>query len=168
MAVQAHISVNYVFSSKNAVFEDIWVRVDYNKIHLIIVNVYFPSKSQPEAYQTFIHSIELLRRKYPLAKFLIFGDFNLPEVIWFKGDSLMSPGANCSIAAQVLLENIYYLELEQINCFKNVYGTILDLVFFEDSSNIDVMLEDFPLSTVDIHHPALDVNINIKVKNFTS
>ncbi|KAF2904377.1 hypothetical protein ILUMI_01798 [Ignelater luminosus] len=162
IAVQTHISANYVFSSKNAAFEDIWVRVDYNKIHLIIGNVYFPPRSQPEVYQTFIDSIELLRRKYSSAKFLIFGDFNLPEVIWFKDDSLMSPGANCSIAAQLLLEYIYYLELEQINCFNNVYGNILDLVFSEDSSNIDVMLADFPLSTVDVHHPALDVNVNIK------
>ncbi|KAF2881396.1 hypothetical protein ILUMI_24770 [Ignelater luminosus] len=106
IAVQGHISANYVFSSKNAAFEDVWVRVDYNKIHLIIGNVYVPPRSQPEEYQTFIDSIELLRRKYPSAKFLIFGDFNLPEIIWFKNDSLMSPGANCSIAAQVLLENI--------------------------------------------------------------
>lgn len=50
------------------------------------------------------------------------------------------------------MDNIYYLELQQINWFEDVHSNLLDLVCSKDSSNI--MLSKFPLDIVDIFTPS--------------
>lgn len=93
----------------------------------------------------------------PNDSFLILGDFNMPNLTWFRqpGESYMYP-TNISGWHQInFFDNLKFCNVEQYNHLKNFNGRHLDLVF----SNCEVTVEasSDPLVNVDPNHPALIV-----------
>ena len=60
---------------------------DYNvNNNLLIGSVYFPPLSNSECYKEYISALEFLSLRYSSHELLLFGDFNLPKVLWINND----------------------------------------------------------------------------------
>lgn len=143
-------------------FEDLWIQVSFTNFNAIIGVAYFPPNSQRISYENFIDTVETLRRDHPNVNFLVFGDFNLPGINWTSEDNFMVPNGYLSAEADVLLENMYYLELQQVNHTNNSNGRILDLIFTDELHDLHINTPEMTLSNIDQHHPALELTFNTK------
>lgn len=60
----------------------LFVKFTVGPTSFIIGGVYLPSSSPYVFYEAHISSVDNLISKYPNHKFIIRGDYNLPEVLW--------------------------------------------------------------------------------------
>lgn len=90
------------------------------------------------------------------SKFLIFGDYNLPNFN-LKSGSIVPTVARAGSLESSVLAHISYLNFMQFNLIYNCCRSLLDLVF-SNMFNINVINEIQPLlPLVPMYHPALTV-----------
>ena len=88
---------------------------------------------------------------------VIFGDFNLPGIDWTRDDETLThaPTNELNELETVVVDSLSAEGFVQVNGFKNCYGRTLDLVLTNDCDDMDILLSDHALSTIDLHHPPL-------------
>ena len=89
---------------------------------------------------------------------LIFGDFNLPGIVWEPADSdgtSMFPGSTNTVVEMDFVDACLSLGLCQINCIRNHQGRLLDLIFTNCSDEKQVAGSTDALVSEDLYHPAL-------------
>lgn len=144
---------------KHKSVEQIFVLLNIPNRKIIIGCVYIPPASDLQTYKNHNEDIEVLKFKYPKAKFIIAGDYNLPN--WTsQGDN--GPATNqaelqCAKCSEIRDMSLF-LGLTQSNKVFNINNRMLDLVFSSDSK-IVVELSDELLLPLDQHHPPLDIII---------
>ena len=143
-------------------FEDIWIELRVGEVGIVIGCAYVPPGSPLESYQSFCNTCESLKNKFEHHKFLIFGDFNLPTIVWSMEDSTLVPGGLQTPTAETVIDSMFFLELEQINPVINTLGRTLDLVFADEFDSRVVRQCDDPLLGLDLHHPALELHLDLK------
>lgn len=108
---------------------------------LYLLASYIPPRSNFDLYKAHTDNIvSLVQNKLADNQICIFGDFNLPEVMWsnnFSNFGLIPNNITTSLESYVI-DNILSNGLVQINNFVNNLGRILDLVFVSDNINISV------------------------------
>ena len=139
-----------------------YVQVLLENVKLILGCVYLPPGSLPEIYQSFCDTCEFLKNKYESHKFLLFDDFNLPLIKWVVENGFLVPGELSTPASRILVDSMFFLELEQINCVRNDMNCTLDLLFIDEFEHFTVMPSIHPLLRIDSLHPALELLIKLK------
>ena len=139
-------------------FDDLWMRLRVKEVHIVITCVlpHPGSHSQTKRIQ------KDLRNRYDTSKFFVLGDFNFPEVSWSVEDNLMIPRNISTPSAEILINSLFYLELQQNNHIENENGRLLDLLFSDDFNNLSVFCSEIPLITQVIHHPPLEMVFDIR------
>lgn len=146
----------------NLAFEDVWVSLLFNQIKVIICCVYIPPNSSVECYQSFCNTCESLKNRYENCKFIVCGDFNLPNVQWSVEDDTLVPLALNSPSAETVMESMFFLELQQINPHLNSHNRILDLIFADDVfAKSTILLSSNPLVGIDTYHPPIECYFDI-------
>lgn len=145
--------------ANNPAFEDVWLRAKVDNIDFILCCVYFPPNSLPFAYESFVHTLKKYRTRYNNSKFILVGDFNFPAVRWTCEENCLIPENLPNESSEILLENVTYLGLLQVNCHPNALNRYLDLIFV-DQLDFVVRKSDFALGKVDPHHPPLEIVLN--------
>ena len=154
------IAANLLTVSINPAFEDVWVQAVIGNREIIICSVYFPPNSDQPAYQLFINNLLMVRRHHRKANIIIAGDFNLSSISWHLEEDVLVPSYTPDPCIETLIDNVSCLELQQQNNILNHQGRLLDLIFC-DEIDVSVKLASEPLSTVDIYHPPLEINLDI-------
>lgn len=143
-------------------YEDMWIELRFAETKMIVGCLYIPPNSSPESYQSFCNTCESLRNKYDHHKFLIYGDFNLPTIEWYMEDSSLIPKMPKNSCAEIVIDSMFFLELEQINSITNVLGRTLDLIFADEFDSHAVVRSIDPLLDQDQYHPPLELHLDFK------
>ena len=77
------ISINYNFNSN---FEQLFVTINQGNLHYVMGAVYIPPRSDQDIYLEHMQSVEQLQASFPNHQFVICGDYNLPETVWWCMD----------------------------------------------------------------------------------
>lgn len=154
------ISIRKLFHSKllklkNKNIEQIAILAKLKTTKIIIVCAYIPPQASVDVYCKHCDEIESLKMKYPDAKLIIFGDFNLPNVNWAQPTESSNP---ISAKAQLIIDTINFINLKQLNHVKNINDRILDLVI-SNINNSNVSESQESIVSIDSHHPPLQAII---------
>jgi hypothetical protein len=124
---------------KHTAVEHVFVNVRVKSQVIIFVCVYIPPASDVAIYKAHSEVIEELYKKYPKARVIIVGDYNLPNIGWVAGadnddlEVMATLDRPCEKTASVL-DMFHYLQLHQLNLVRNHNNRILDLVFSGDTN----------------------------------
>lgn len=138
--------------------EHLFVEVRIGLNLFIIVAVYIPPSSLPDVYESHCRSVLDVMYSYSDAKFIILGDFNLPNITWLPNSSSLhyhASGGSHSRQADIICEYFNLCNFYQHNLVKNSSGYELDLIF-SSYRNLHVCAALDPLIHCDVHHPALE------------
>lgn len=157
--------VSYRIAKWECYSEEIWVCINFGLTNLYLNVPYIYPGAKPSDYENYFDNINyIMNQNKTNSSFLIIGDFNLPFIKWkLKPNNLIKPCLCDNRSAQALTECINFTGLNQFNYIHNVNNTILDLVLsnisfssIKCSESIDVLVK------TDRHHPALEIDLNIK------
>lgn len=126
-----------------------------NTKKLIISCVYFPPNSASSSYIDYFNILDNLISSCPNDDFLLFGDFNLPNL----NNTSFNKNINPSSPESIFLENLAFLNLYQINTILNYNGGMLDLILSNISTHV-ITLNTDSIVPVDRYHPPLNVHFN--------
>jgi hypothetical protein len=133
---------------------------------IIIIAIYIPSNSSVDVYKYHYTEIENLRVIFSDYTFIIVGDFNLPGIKWSnQNPALLS--SQSSDKSKIFAETIAYEQFFQQHFIPNYRNNILDLVI-SDNHTLEVSKGSFPLVSVDVAHPPLQINGPIFVSSLKS
>lgn len=103
------------------------------------------------------------------ATVIIVGDYNRPKTFWRRSqDFYLEPIYGRSATSTVdddLCDTMCVLGLSQFNHYRNLKGSILDLVMTKmPHGQVDLGVSDFPLTKIDrLYHPPLDINLKLLI-----
>lgn len=136
------------------------IRISIQPTNIVLIIVYIPPYSSRTTMVSELASIfKLITRFLPEDNILIFGDFNMPIIIWQSHED--HPGSLIATATKFKFEN-NFVELltsfcmKQINHIASQFGKFLDLIIATDITNVTIQ-EAFGTQLLDsttIHHPA--------------
>jgi hypothetical protein len=138
------------------------------KMHIICI--YLEPKYSCTKLELLLNNLEKIYHDNSDDKFLIIGDWNIPEFVSFNCDALdLARSANIELLKCRLLYNfLCFCDLNQLNHVVNSNNKLLDL--FISNFTLNVELCDCPLANIDIHHPPLtcefETSCNIKPQVF--
>lgn len=146
-------------SSNSLLFDDVWSEIILMERNpLIVCGVYFPPCSISDAYDEFATTVERYKAKFENSRFIIAGDFNLPDIQWQFDECVMFPLIISPKRAENFIESFTYMELFQRNGISNIQNRILDLIFSDYSTEFTVMGSEEILSKIDALHPPLVIS----------
>jgi Reverse transcriptase (RNA-dependent DNA polymerase) len=147
--------------------EEIWITVEISKGKFIhIVCAYFPHNFlHSSLLSSFFDFTAELIFKYPNDVFILTGDFNISYANWLPRagsdciDNELLINHNNDSLAMLLADFISFTNVKQFNNIHNHNNRILDLIL----SNSPCILKccDYPLTRVDLNHPALVFDLPI-------
>lgn len=148
--------------------EDLWVtltlknkkpHINY-KLHICVVYICTQKggNSLNTQLDNFSNNLVDIILNHPSDKFILLGDFNLPNIDWqFANEDLHLSPSNIQGPVQTsLFDNFNLCNLMQYNSHINVNDRILDLILSND--HVSVSCCDSPLVPEDSHHKALCVS----------
>lgn len=148
--------------------EDLWITITLHrkrppisyKMHICVVYICNQNLGHSQAGQltNFSNNLTDIVLKHPSDKFLVLGDFNLPNIKWEPADDGQSftPSNIQGHVQTSLFDNFTVCNLSQFNSHLNVNKKILDLVLSNDE--VSVASCDDPLVPEDPHHKAICVS----------
>ncbi|KAG5897552.1 hypothetical protein JTB14_007268 [Gonioctena quinquepunctata] len=129
------------------------------KSKFLLGGVYIPPKSNLQIYYDHVESVFELFNTHPDHEFLVFGDYNIPDLIWTPQENSLKASCPDSSPGKVVNDSLSTIGLNQVNCIPNNHGVFLDLVF---SHLITVVaLADELLMDVNYHHNAYSLEIAV-------
>lgn len=102
------ININYNINSK---FEQLFVTISQGNLNFVIGAVYIPPRSNQEVYLEHTQIVEQLQVSLPNHQFIICGDYNLPEAIWWCTDGVFLADFPHNSAASVVHECFNFLNI---------------------------------------------------------
>lgn len=130
--------------------EDSWITVKHRNYKIHICCVYLPGSLPTDDFISFVDNVEKRMKGNKNDRFLIVGDFNLPD--YTSAKSLARDGSKKGVLQD--LEDFY--GLRQLNRGRNVNGRTLDLVFCNEVVSVT---KERGLVAEDAHHPALKIKL---------
>ncbi|XP_050516531.1 uncharacterized protein LOC126891399 [Diabrotica virgifera virgifera] len=160
------IAVKKCYSSRSILLphvhlEELFVEVCTLNECYIFGTVYLPPNSALISYENHCISIESVCNNFPEHKFILTGDYNLPNSEWYH-DKRGVFSNNSNTATDTLVDTFAFYNLFQLNHITNCNGVLLDLVFANDNENVTVEIANDYLLPCDRYHPALSISLAIK------
>lgn len=148
--------------------EAVSVTINCGTLNIHVCCAYIPPGSAPKLYE-FTRQLIAIVRQHPDDKFVICGDFNLPEISWTCDISCICTASSAVSPRSVnFIDSISLCELNQYNHFLNSSDHTLDLIFarFLDVTNFQRCMT--PLVDEDVAHTTLEFTCNVMYhKNLT-
>ncbi|KAF0694325.1 Reverse transcriptase domain-containing protein, partial [Aphis craccivora] len=161
IAVKSRFSCRRLPILDNSV-EQLFIQISEKSSSLVIGAVYIPPASDINVYDIHFNAIDVLLNNNYHSKFLIFGDYNLPNISWKSvNGSIVPSGARAGSLESNVLAHLSYLNLMQFNLIYNRSGSLLDLIF-SNVFDINVINENHTLLPLDsMYHPALSLELPV-------
>ena len=128
IAVKTELNITEVTSSKTTEFISGTLKLSDNK--KMVIGAYYrpPSRNDDQYLKDTRSEFESLRRKHKQAKFIIGGDFNLPDISW-QNNTIRNSASYPKKVNQHYLDLVSDLDLEQMVSTPTRQNNILDLIF---------------------------------------
>ncbi|XP_071055009.1 uncharacterized protein [Onthophagus taurus] len=140
----------------NSDAEDVCLSVECAIGCVFVCCVYLPP-GDPESISVFLRKMSSIRDAYPDNLILIVGDFNLPNIVWYRwNDGNLVPSGGGDLRSGEFLETYRYCNLWQFNDISNDNLKILDLILSSTACIQEVKSCPDPLVGLDRHHPAVE------------
>lgn len=153
VTVDSHLNSKILNVTANCI-EQVIVQIQLGSNVFIICCIYIPPTSTFTLYEQFFLSINELYLSNPKAKFILFGNFNLPSLDW----SLYTLPLLCnSQIDSYFVSMLSHYNFNQFNLVRN-HNNILDLAL--SNAHITVSNDPDSLLPIDLHHPALNISLN--------
>jgi len=161
IAVKSRLSCRRLPILDNSV-EQLFIQISEKSLSLVIGAVYIPSAFNINVYDIHFNAIDVLLNNNCHSKFLIFGDYNLPNISWQTVNGSFAPsGARARSLESNVLAHLSNLNLMQFNLIYNRSGSLLDLIF-SNVFDINVINENHTLLPMDsMYHPALSFELPV-------
>lgn len=143
-------------------YDNVWLKLSTNDSTKLFVNcIYINDKTNFDSLMLYFDLlVDIVNRREPNSKFLIFGDFNIPSIEWYQVNGKCIALHQEGRMANELVNMLTFTELDQINQIKNFYNRTLDLIL---SSNLTICCKKaLPIINEDLYHPALQVKFDAK------
>lgn len=155
------------FDLLNSDVEMVAVKLKFSSHHVYLFCVYIPPNMPAELYQKCSENIKIaIEDCSPDDRFLICGDFNLPDVDWlfFEEDNCFLPISSSGDKAVEFLGSLSSFSLHQVNSICNHMNRLLDLVLYDDPNEVKIA-ETKNALPLDMYHPALEICLSLECKN---
>lgn len=133
--------------------------------------LYIPSGSSDEIYRRYHDVLTLFLGFVGINcsdTFLIFGDFNLPNIEWCResdGHNFLLPTNVKSGIQEDLITYLLGSDLSQLSGVRNRRGRLLDLLFSNAVDQVTVAECEYPLVPVDVDHIPFEGTLDITTVN---
>lgn len=146
------------------IIEQVFVSIGSPQTGIILGAVYFPPRSSGWVYTVFSDTLDRVTSDLPTSTLCLVGDFNLSHGFWqtnaLSSTVLAEHGAPLEEVAAIeeISNACSYHNLFQVNCVRNAYNSLLDLVLTQDGAT-NVCAADYVLVPPDPYHPPLYIEI---------
>ncbi|KAI5727805.1 hypothetical protein M8J77_007187 [Diaphorina citri] len=128
--------------------------------HFLLGCVYIPPNSGHEVYAEHCSVVEELSCRFPDAKVILAGDYNLPDATWsLDEESSMIVDCDRRSPAVSVCESFNSISLSQVNSLSNSHGKFLDLLFSSECIATERCLD--PILADNFHHNSFSFNIPV-------
>lgn len=135
--------------------EQLFIKLTIGCHKILLGNSYISGVSSVDIYEGFCFSLMHLVESDNFTDIIVWGDFNLPNVLWQKCETGSVPTGVLRNEVIAIADCITYLGLYQLINIPNIYGNFLDLMFC-NHPNVDVKVCPQPLLKLDLPHPAFE------------
>lgn len=150
--------------------EQLWIKVILRESILYVCCLYIAPDSTDLIYSKHIQSINIkMKLLNENDSVLIFGDFNLPNIVWkdiceFDSDlkNYLIPFDVKFVKESCIVDGMSFNNLLQINSIRNCNFNLLDLVFCNIENDCKIYKSDYPLVSVDKYHVPVEIIIQIE------
>ena len=136
VAIKSNINFNIInINTSSTTADHCFIEIITSHRRYILGLSYFPPISELESYINYSTFLDELHNSYPDHAFMIFGDFNLPQITWHNDNNSISYSYNSNSpqlarqAAEQLCEIFSLLDLEQQHPILAPKTYSLDLLF---------------------------------------
>lgn len=138
--------------------EHIFTYFSVGGCNFVIGDVYIPPKSSHIIYESHVNFVEYLIKLYPNHTFIIFGDYNIPEVSWDNDVDGLTYHFSQSSSVYCIPESFFANNFFQMNFIPNCSNNSLDLILCNvNSLTVEKSFE--PAVSIDPYHPALTISL---------
>lgn len=147
-----------------AEIEQIFLKITFNNIKMILGCVYIPPDTSSDVYSHHCNTVESIYFKFPEYNFVITGDFNLNTFDWS-----VYPNSQNHKSGNILYNTyINFLKLKQCNSIINCIGRTLDCIMLSDQAELtSIYLSDSLVPSIDKYHPPIEFLIKFKKSLFS-
>jgi len=172
IAVKRKFDVSEVDVFHKEFLEHVWLKFKFPNKNLFLCAIYLAPDVDLACYSMHVEDVKYIFDSLEINDdMIVCGDYNLSEVQWTRDteSNLLLPLNILKEKSQVLLENVAFCDLDQINDVPNERGKYLDLVFSNViDSKIRINQCEQPLVKLDRHHLAYEFNYNSMDYEFVS
>ena len=161
IATRKHLPVQ-LLDITNTNVEHLFILIKSLSCKLIVGAVYIPPASDSTIYKQHCDDIELIFSRFPNAKFLLTGDYNISDFC-----NLSNIHQPCSRPSSAIIDMSNLLGINQINYVRNSYNGLLDLVF-SNFHNASLVPSIDSLLPIDRYHPPLFIKLSHIFNDCTS
>jgi hypothetical protein len=144
----------------NEFLEHVWLKIEFSNKNLYLCAIYLAPDVDINCYKMHVEDVKSVSDSIDISDDLIVcGDYNLSEVQWHRDceTDVLLPTNIARDKSVILLENLSFCNLDQVNSFSNERGKFLDLVFSNITDNkIKVNISENPIVKLDRHHLAYE------------
>lgn len=147
----------------NDMLDQLFVAIPTTSGLLCLCVSYIPPRSPAELYSHHVNNIMQTFEKMVLStRFVIFGDFNLPDLVWINsGNNILTP-SNVNKEHEInLIDTFLDINLIQINNVFNKLNKLLDLIFVQPDFKYSIYECLQPFSPINALHTALILELEI-------
>lgn len=149
--------------------EDLWVNVKLsegtNRQSWNICAVYIPPPLCHDYVDAFLSKFTTTMNNYiaSSSSTILVGDFNLSNIVWEYDKKINScvHSASNSLIENAFVDEMLFNNLVQCNHIRNANNRTLDLFLTNTPDRIKIFENMTPLTSMDPHHPALEINFHI-------
>lgn len=160
IALKKNISASRMLDwEKEVHFDNVWLKLNTHGNSKIFINtIYIPGWAKFEHVNQYLEQLfDIINVREPNARFILLGDFNIPNIEWYQSGNRCLPIRYEGRLANELINTMTSTNTAQRNIIKNNFGKILDLVI----SNFNVSVSNATaLVKVDIFHPPLRLQLD--------
>lgn len=176
VAVNKSLDSQLIESCEENGCEQVWVKITNSVTNLIIASVYIPPSQPISVYEAHLSCIKRIVSTIDLdtqvktkikQQVKIYGDFNLPDLIWQMdddSDSFIPINISRPIEREVL-DTCHEIGLLQINDVHNQNSRLLDLAWTNFPDKFNVSISRMNILHDEIHHKAIVIEYFIKTSN---
>lgn len=168
VAVKRHLKASiHKLNNGDSLIDQLCVSILGPSGNLYICASYVPPRSPYNLYCNHADNIvNLYDSITDNSELFVIGDFNLTDLLWLCPPgigNILLPGNVNRLEEIYFIDNLFSLNLHQINNFENGLNRILDLIFISNDINFIVEKCLSPMCKPDIHHIPLVIHLEFYV-----
>lgn len=164
VAIKKHIPAIRNTNLEDENVEELFINLQLPKTRIILCVTYIPPATRYGTYETHLQKLQTLYTADSDTKFLIIGDYNIPDLTWIQQTDCdyLKPVDPSTALHSLLIDTLSFMQLQQFNNIYNRNNRMLDLVLSNLNHICTCSEPQMNLTTNPKfhHHPSLHLTID--------